>query len=236
MFSASQIVPGGGGRKRKRSKRVFVKAKRSNVMRIPTEISKRNIIGTKQHAVLRFSERFQLDPGVGGTCATRVYSANGVYDPLIALGGHQPRGFDQLIVLYDHFVVTSSSIKVYFDNNSEASAMIAGVAVRDQASTSTDFRDYMEWGPKKITWLAETSSGINAKTVQYKVDPNKFLGRNDPLSDPDLKNSASSNPSEEAYWHIFCFPGNTGDASPVNAVVEIEYGGWFIEPKLPTVS
>jgi hypothetical protein len=212
-------------------------AKRSTGPTWSGTISTKAVLSGKQKATLRYFDRFQLDAGTGGIPAVKVYSANGVYDPDITAVGHQPRGFDQLMALYDHFVVTSCTIKVYADNNAEASGVLVGVNLLDSLVTSTDFRNYMESATKKVLLLgASGGGGPCAKTVTYTCDPVKFLGRSDALSDPELKNSANSNPTEQAHWHVFAMPLNTGDAQPVNIGVELEYTGYFIEPKMPSVS
>jgi len=68
------------------------------------------------------------------------------------------------------------------------------------------------------------------------VDPNKFLGRASPLSDPDLKNSAGSGPTEQAYIHLSNdnFGGVAGDAA--ECFVKLTYDTVFIEPRLPPLS
>lgn len=226
-------------RKRSRSKSAGPKRKKARTVVIARPftagISKRNIMGGRQFAVLRYTDRFQLDAGTGGVPAIRVFWANGVYDPDQSLGGHQPRGFDQLISVYDHAIVSKAVIKVYADNNAEGSAVLVGVAHRDAAVTSTDFRDYLEWGPKKTAWLAQAGAGTCAKTLSYTVNPPKFLGYTDAF-ESELKNSVASNPVEGSFFHIFAYPGNTGDSLPVNIVIEIEYHTWFIEHKLPPLS
>lgn len=228
-----------GARKRSRSKSAGPKRKKARTLVVARPftagISKRNIMAGKQFAVLRYTDRFQLDAGTGGVPAVRVFWANGVYDPDNSLGGHQPRGFDQLISVYDHAVVTKAVIKIYGDNNAENSAMLIGVAHRDAATTSVDFRDYLEWGPKKTMWLSQTNSGKSASTLSYTVNPPTFLGYDNPF-ESELKNSVAGNPVEGSFFHIFAYPGNEGDAQPVNVVIEIEYHTWFIEHKLPPIS
>jgi len=194
------------------------------------------VLNTKQKAKLRYCTRFQLDAGTGGVAAVRVFSSNGCYDPDITGVGHQPRGFDQIMQLYDHYVVTYCTAKVYADNNAEASAMYVGLALRDGAVTAIDFRDYMEYGLKKGVLLSEANSGTAAKTFTFGVNPTKFLGRSDLFSDPQLKGSISANPAETADFHLFAYPLNEGDAQPVNIMLELEFDVTFIEPKTPAIS
>lgn len=226
-------------RKRTRSRTPGAPRKRARTLVIArpltSGISKRNIMGGRQFAVLRYTDRFALDAGSGGVPAVRVFWSNGVYDPDNAVGGHQPRGFDQLISVYDHAVVTKAVMKVYADNNADGTAIVVGVAHRDNATTSVDFRDYLEWGPKKTMLLSESGAGPCAKTMSYTVTPPKFLGYDDPF-ESELKNSVAGNPAEGSFFHLFAYPTNDGDSLPINVVIEIEYHTWFIEHKLPPIS
>lgn len=106
----------------------------------------------------------------------------------------------------------------------------------DTQATAIDFRDYMEYGLRKGVLLSDTTGAPSAKSFSFGVDPNKFLGRASPMSDPDLKNSDGANALELASWHIFAYPLNTGDAQPVNIMIELEYEVDFIEPKRAPIS
>ena len=191
-------------------------------------------LGEKVKVTWRYAERFQLNPSVGGTPSTRNFSANGCHDPDINIGGHQPRGFDQLMSLYDHGVVTESRIKVWADNNGEEAGQVITVTCKDTNATPIDFKDLLETGGVNWTMLANKSGGTSAKMVTDCVKPLSFLGRG--FSDPEMKFSIASNPDEMCFWQISAFPGNEGDSEPVNVVMVIEYDCWLIEPKLPTIS
>ena len=47
-----------------------------------------------------------------GTTSTQQFQlrANGMFDPQTAVGGHQPRGFDEFMEAYDMFTVMGSKI------------------------------------------------------------------------------------------------------------------------------
>ena len=64
---------------------------------------------------------------------THSFSANGLYDPNLAVGGHQPMGFDEQMAIYDHYCVLGAKITV---NNittlvSGAEPMIWGINPSD---------------------------------------------------------------------------------------------------------
>lgn len=43
-----------------------------------------------------------------------LYRGNGLYDPEVAVGGHQPRMFDQMCLFYQSYLVLGSKISITF--------------------------------------------------------------------------------------------------------------------------
>lgn len=188
----------------------------------------------KFKAVLRYSSPYQTIPIPADTLlGARIYSCNGIYDPDITGIGHQPSGFDQLMLMYDHFVVIGAKLIVTFVNQDTSDSIICGIDVRDSINAEPDVRIIIESGTAKYINLSERSSGQNQTTMTYKVNPAKFLGRSNPLSDPQLKGSSGGNPTEQCYFHIFA--GNLDDQGILGteciANICIEYQVVFIEPK-----
>jgi len=122
---------------------------------------------------------------------------------------------------------------VTFVNNDTSDAMICGIDIRDSTSASPDVRTIIESGTAKYANISNRDGGQNQVTMEYKINPNRFLSRSKPLSDPDLKGSSSANPAEQCYFHVFAGnlndQGTLGDAVTANIV--IEYQVILIEPK-----
>lgn len=195
----------------------------------------RTLFGNRLCTKLKYQNFRTLDPGVLGTPAGHAYSCNGMWDPDISGGGHQPRGFDQLMNIFNHAVVIGAKITVQVSHTSGVNDTIVGIAIRDNFTIDTNMNNYLE--SRKCRHVM-VGAGANAepKTISYKLNPNKFLNRSKPMSDPDLKNSAFNNPAESAYFHLFCGPVESVDATPVHCNVMIEYTCVFFEPKLPAQS
>lgn len=188
---------------------------------------------------LRYCTILSLNPGLAGTPATHVFRCNSLFDPDATLIGHQPRGFDELMPFYDHFVVTSSKITAKFVNRSTqgpstvgtSQNYVVGVNLNDDVTSLATPNDYMEHGDSAFNALCGVEGAQHVVTVS-KIFTNEFLGRNDPMSDPDLKGSNSTNPNEQAYFQVFAAPlMSTTDAGPVDCYVVVEYVATFIEPK-----
>lgn len=188
---------------------------------------------TKQLVNFRYQENGSLNPTALGT-AVQVFSANGVYDPNITGVGHQPRGFDELMLLYDHAVVIACKVTIdFYAKASETVNTLCGVAVRDFTTTDND-NGYIEGG-HCLYKIVPFGTGYQSRIVM-NVNPNKFLGRASPMSDPNLKNSSSSNPTEQAYFHVFVAGPDSSDPGAYNFSILLEYTTVLLEPKVPTQS
>lgn len=198
--------------------------------------TKKHILGTRTRKVtMRYSTTDLIDGAA--TPSNLIYRSNSMYDPEVALGGDSPRGFDQLMALYDHFVVIGATITIYASCvNSDGSAIVS-IQNRDSATPALDRRDVMEYSDKSTTILGGQNTDKVA-VMSHSVNVGNFLGRNSVMSDPELKGSASTNPDEQSYFHVYAFHGSTDteDAPPVFITTEIEYTAILIEPKLPGAS
>lgn len=209
---------------RKRARRkTYRKRKKYAIMRSP--------ISRKLVTKMKYSEGMTINAPSGGV-GTYVFRANSLFDPDYTTAGHQPRGFDQLMTLYDHYTVVGCKISVDFVTQSESSTgqNICGVALRDDFPPEAYLNGYLE-GSYVQHRLSPTNQ--NPVRITYRCNPNKFLGRSNPLSDPELKGSATANPGEVAYWHVFCGSPNESDAGVCTVLVNLEYIAVLHEPKNP---
>lgn len=191
---------------------------------------------------MKYADRSQvLTPGALGLIDVLVYSANGMYDPDNTGVGHQPRGFDQLMAMYNHFVVIKSKLTATFTSRSGGVQLrdnvVVGVTLRDNAVVATDCNDYIEGRHTTFCQLAITATTQSTPRKCVSSFNNKFLGRSHPLSDPELKGSTLGNPAEQANFHIWAQTNDTTlNGEALNVLVYIEYIAVLIEPNQPTQS
>lgn len=169
-----------------------------------------------------------LDPGAG-TAATYVFAANGLYDPNVTGAGHQPMGFDQLIALWNQYVVIGGVVKVTFSNYDGSHAQLVGITMKDSASTSADPRSYIEWG--NTTWSQVGQlGGTPTKTLTHKFDIGKFAAA-DIYNEQSFTGTSSSNPTNTLHIAIWAAPvDGVSNPNPVYATVEISYDVVFRSP------
>jgi len=210
-------------KKRKYKSRTYAPVRRSGAKLVTNGDAP---FGRTRKAKLIYGDRYVIDDG-----GTQVFSANGLYDPDTTGIGHQPRGYDQIMQMYDHYVVTRAKIEVWGGTIGVASVL--SIRVRDGVDiASFDLKD-----------VIEDSNGVYKVTGQFspgyvclEVDVPKFLGRTNPMADPQLKGSDVAIPAEGAFFHVSASTLDAVEGSLNNVIVRITYDATFIEPKLPVSS
>ncbi len=167
--------------------------------------------------------------------ANYVYSANGLYDPNITGTGHQPDGFDQMMLFYNHYVVTSAKITVNFRNTSATYPMTVAISVNSSPTAITDAVRIAESGYVVRDTIGILGSGANCKTLSMTCDMSRYSGIPVLRDAPEYRGDVSNNPTEQTYFNVSSWE-LIGNNNTVTCEVLIEYTAWFIEPKKVTSS
>jgi len=194
----------------------------------------RSLAPNKMLVNLRYSEQFAF---VAGTAiATQVYSCNSLNDPNVTGAGHQPRGFDQWMALYDHYTVIYSNIVIKFMANTQStSTSVIVLSVRDGQTVSGSLNTYRE--NSEIVEALVKNQNAGPSMLKIGVNPPRYLGRSKPLSDPQLKGASTTNPVEQVFYHITSSGLPAGNVSiPTEVLVTINYLAVLTEPKTPSQS
>jgi len=165
-----------------------------------------------------------------GVLQTYVFSCNGMFDPNITGVGHQPVGFDQLMVFYDHYVVRASKISVTFLNQSAGSVPCVGLALNSTNTAPSDFTVLVESGSVVRDRLGISSTPESMKTLELAVDISKFHGTPGLRDNPDLWGTISTNPNDQTYFNL-CSWDPQGVSATISFTVSIEFEAWFLEPR-----
>ena len=176
-----------------------------------------------------------LNSTSGGSPATYVFSANGMYDPDITGVGHQPLGFDEMTTLYNHFTVVGCKITYTIVSQDNGYAHIVAVKLGTDTTPTADMENLLENGKCRWALLPRADGGV-VKKLTLRVNPNKFLGISKPMSEDDLKGTAAENPAKQAYLQLSCGPLQAQDTYGVRGQVVIEYTAVWTSPKLLTES
>lgn len=177
---------------------------------------------------LRYEELISLNPGVGGTADNYIFSANSLYDPNVTGAGHQPRGFDELMSFYDHYVVIGAKLTVTACNRDANYSQYIAIMAKDDANTFSTINDYVEQSDTRYHILSKEGGGNDCRRMSIQLSPPKYAGRS--VDDNDLRGSNTTGPNEGVYFHIAAAPTQSIDSSQVDVSVLIEYIAVFSEP------
>lgn len=191
------------------------------------------ILASKQTATMRYFTTITLDPGLAGFPATHYFSANSLFDPDAGIGGHQPRGFDQIMELYDRYRVDECLIEVYANgsNTSGGSNNLITLSAKDNPLVPFSREGLMEYQAMTETMITEK---FDTAKLTYSMKPNQFLGLD--TNDETLKGSASSNPASQAYFEVGVLPISEDNVGAVSFGVRLTYKCTLSEPKNPPMS
>lgn len=211
----------------RRKKKVYKKKKRG--YRYP--LVRKSPMPKRFLTKLRYAENgLSVNPGAG-LVAEYIFRANDVYDPNQSGVGHQPRGFDQLMPLYNHFTVLGSRITIRASNQDNNDSVNCFLTLQGEATTQTNPIDLMERQDVRSLILGPKGAGPANGTLSYNFSAKRFFGPSQPMNDTTQRGSAAASPTEQAYYHFGCvaLDGLT-DVLAIPFSVVIDYIVMFHEP------
>uniref|UniRef100_UPI0040475A4C hypothetical protein n=1 Tax=Flavobacterium sp. TaxID=239 RepID=UPI0040475A4C len=176
-----------------------------------------------------------MDAAAGGV-SSYAFRANSCFDPNSSGVGHQPSGFDQWTVFYNHHVVVGSICKATFSmtgTTASGGLQICGINLADDSNHSADITTLLE---QPLTKARKSYYSVDAgkpTTVRKGFSCKKFFNITNVLDNISrLGSSVVTNPTEEAIFILFTGNPNAGiDPPDLSVLVEIEYVVVFSEPK-----
>jgi len=182
-----------------------------------------------------YADEIFLTPGLSG--AYHLFRANDLYDPDYTATGHQPLGFDQYMLFYQHFVIVSSKIVVQMiGSNTEplAGAYVFAIRLGATTTTHTTYSAFAEDPWSRWTLCAAAPYGHARLELQYHAAD--FYGEDFDtiLSNPSFWGTTAASPTEDTYFQIALLSVAPGVVTAVEApiYVHIEYEAELFEPKL----
>lgn len=197
----------------------------------------RFMLGGSQKATLKYHHSGTLLPHTDAALGNYVFYANSLYDPDWTGLGHQPRGFDQMMLFFDHYVVIGAKIRVTIHNGDDIGpAVTASLCLRDD-SPIPDVLTIMETPGVQVRTLGPNGGGKDIATLVQTFSAKKFFKRK-VMGDDQLFGTASTNPLEGAFFILHLNYDNTlgAIAKPCEISIDIDYTAIFTEPKMPAAS
>lgn len=204
---------------------------------------------------LRYVETFDLEP-TSQTAAGFSLLANGMYDPEVGVGGHQPRGFDQYTALYQKFTVKSSKISVtfayegyngpagflttggpsqaiYTTSENNQAAVPSAICLVHKSVETNDTGTIESFQERDRTKWKSICPGGEVKTVSTGLHCSDFFGKDFLVGADGYTGTDSTDPDNKLYYHVMC--GLNSNEYPrqinVRANCIVEYDVVWTEPK-----
>lgn len=181
---------------------------------------------------MRYAEGSNLNPGVAGVLSTHVMAANSIYDPNTSGTGHQPLGYDELAVFYDHYMVVRSKVTATFTSSdlTVSAPATVGIFLTDVSSlTATDPNTIVEQNRavhRLYPYPRET-----ALTLSKVFTAKKFFNYKDDKD--NLRTYGASfglNPTEGAFFVVFAGNQHSADTALIYVNILVEYDVLVSEP------
>lgn len=155
--------------------------------------------------MLKMSHKYVYDSvltwtaaGAGFNTVYDSFSCNGLYDPEVAAGGHQPLYFDQMAQLYNHYVVTGCKIEVEFGGQ-DTDPMVVGIALDDDGSLTYPNLGALCEQPGTVSRCIANADVV--KLTRYWSLAKTFGAGSSTAS--QFRGSATANPTETQAFAVF---------------------------------
>lgn len=201
------------------------KAKKTTKLTIPKSLPfTKEAFPKTNRKTLKFSDLSGLPIVIGFGAFT--YRANDIFDPNRTGIGRQPHYFDQLMALYNHFIVLKSRIKVTIMSVSDQPHVFTLLVDDDGGSAPTAVEGAERPGAKSVAVIPADQRAV---VLTHQWDLRKVFG-DVAIGNPDYTGNISSGPSEESVYHIL--GQNVSLATEaVSMHVEMEFDVEFTELK-----
>lgn len=184
----------------------------------------------------RYAETVSINSPGGAFPAVYTLRANSLFDPNRTGIGHQPFGFDQAMIFYDHFTVVGSKITVKFIPTTVPPAQTIAIGIRlvDSATNMITYAQIQETKQNSVDLLLNHGSDNKFVTASMTFSAKKFFGKSPTsmIGDGQYKGSASTNPLEGAYFQVWTAPIIATDNPPIiDCQITIDYTAVLTERK-----
>jgi len=225
------------------SKKATKKASRVSTRKVTRKSVKRSLINSKSFPFartvtrkLRYCDFVTMNPGLGGV-GSYSFACNGLHDPNITGIGHQPYGYDQMGLLYNHYEVLSSRIKITIPSSDYLIPTILLTKVDADGNFNTVNPALLMEQPD-VKFTIGIPEQVKAMVVKNSWSQKKYFGDRK-SGDSTLCGSITSatNPTDMSFFLIGFGPMDPlFDGPLVQVAVEMDYVVRFFEPKELTSS
>jgi len=161
-----------------------------------------------------------------GLVQNHFFSLNNAYDPDVTAIGHQPMGFDQYALFYNHYVVEECSYDVSISTNSNHPSNYM-LGLYDDTVIPASFSERMELGGV----IASNNPYVPAHIFKGTLKVDEYFRRGNANDDSSLRTPTTTSPVEQVYLAISLQSADRVASSVAYATVKLRYTITFSEPK-----
>lgn len=206
------------------------------------------------HTKLRYVERIDFVP-TSTSAQQYQFRANGMYDPNVSQVGHQPRGFDEFMDIYNTFTVLGATISATFmyegydgpslisttgnliktigtgETQPALTPMVCGIHKGLETLSAGTAEEQMEKDRTNWTFINGQSGH---KTLKQSLKVSDFYGKGTLVGAEGYTGTSGTDPDEQVFFELWCGRASNDypqEATKVVAYATIEYDAVFTEPK-----
>lgn len=151
---------------------------------------------------MAYSDNIQILSGAAPGSA--IYRSS-IFDPQLAIGGHQPFGRDQWAAFYNSYIVYGIGYEIEFINSSVSQQMEVAVVLKNSTLITTSMNTIYEKPYGKTQIVGIEGSGKNIRKIKGYMSVSKQHGipKQKVKLDNEFSSLMTTNPAKEAYIHIY---------------------------------
>lgn len=174
---------------------------------------------------MRYVESVGVDP-IATAAGVWLFRCNSIFDPNYTGSGHQPMGHDEWSVIYNHYSVLGSKIKVTFtstDNVYTNSACVCTVSRQaDTVNVVGGSGTRVQESGARYKLLGTPNGGSSKVILHSNFSAKKHLRTS--ANEGINRASFGSNPPEEMYYHCTFSPvDGSQNLGVIYMYIEIDY-------------
>lgn len=174
-------------------------------------------------------ETGNLGTVVSTSIGTATFRLNSLYDPQYAVGGHQPRGFDQMATIYGIYRVLGVGIKLYGSLITPGSGVV-GYSITSSSTAPGDINSYMETRNSKYRIITADKPAVikSYQSIAKAFGTTKEVVR----SDDNFAAGVGSDPTSVPYIHFFWQANDENATQSYNIRACLEFYTLFTHPNV----
>lgn len=176
--------------------------------------------------------RYAISDGItstAGSIGLKEFRANGIYDPDYTGVGTQPRGFDQWMAMFDHWVVLASKVNATFVPITALSNTVGvGLRLQDDFTAPANLDALYESRIKRSGWLVPGQG--NGVRISMYVNIKRHFNLKSIIGLSRFQGNPVQDPTEQLAWQLTAMDFNSGTTT-IGVYGYIDYWVCFTEPK-----